>query len=136
MGKNETTAEFLVRLKTAFDETSPEAIDMDSFLARLDELISIINHNEKISTELSQLREDYQNRITGMLKAMAVAKNNDDEMRLVLDEIEELEKMPASLLLAKYKKVQTRFRVSFPASFGQLAQRPFKSKLLDNKNYQ
>lgn len=136
MEKIKKISEFLVQVKATLEQSNSEALDLDLLYEHLDPLITGLSEHEKISTELQQLRDDYQQRIAGMKKAIAVTKHNDDEMKLALTEIDNLRNLSVMDLIDCYKNTQTKFRVSFPASFGQLALNRSKSKHFDHQNYQ
>lgn len=136
MGKTESLTEYLARFKTAFEENHPETIDLDNFLIKIDEMITQLKEQHQSTAQLLLLKNDYQTRIAGMLKAIAVAKGNEDQMKMALTEIEQLEQLTASALIECYKKVQLRFRTTFPASFGQLVSSTSSAQPLEIKNYQ
>jgi hypothetical protein len=106
-------AELMASLK---DDTMP-LLDFDRLATWLGEIGPLLAASESSGSELALLREDYVARISGMVKAIAVAdrKNNRYETALAL--IESFSGMAGSELVECYRRTCSRFRDCFPASF-------------------
>ncbi|MEA1980394.1 MAG: hypothetical protein U9N54_05410 [candidate division Zixibacteria bacterium] len=88
---------------------------------------TIISNNSELE-ELNILRQDYIQRLSGMLKAIAAVSRNKEETEEILNLIESFEQMPAMKLISIYRKVSAKFRNAFPTSFGITNQYSPKNK--------
>jgi hypothetical protein len=90
-----------------------------------DQLQLIREEQKQLSDSYQLLRDDYQARIVGMLKAIAVAdrthsssraetSRDHDSLSILLDS---LASMPANDLIRCYRKTAACFRNHFPGSF-------------------
>jgi len=98
-------------------------LDFDKLHKELMEITSTLDRYEQAMNELEVLRQDYIQRISGMAKAIAVAKRNNSSLGQVLDYIEQLSDLTAPELVEYYKKIQAKFHDAFPTSFGTLFSR-------------
>jgi hypothetical protein len=69
--------------------------------------------------DLQLLREDYQARITGMLKAIAIAERSRSRLDSLADLIDSLGRMSVEDLILCYRKTGAIFRDHFPGAIGQ-----------------
>ena len=66
----------------------------------------------------ARLRDDYEKRIGGMIKAVAAVDRKRDGWEEALALAEELPALSVEKLLKTYQRVAARIRDSFPGSFG------------------
>jgi hypothetical protein len=95
------------------------AIDFDSLADKLSQLQRDISTHASMRQELDLLRQDYQARIAGMLKAIAAVDRKRDSFDDALHAIESLPSLNCAELTETYRRVSARFRDTFPTSFGQ-----------------
>lgn len=100
-------------------------IDFDEVKKYLLSLKSSLSQYEHCQNELGVLREDYQNRIAGMVKAIATVERQSDSSNEALVYLDKLVELSAAELIAEYRKTSARFRSAFPTTFGLL---PARSK--------
>jgi hypothetical protein len=122
----ERARQFRSRLKA---ETMGE-IDFDSLELWLDEISPILSGCRKLTDELTLLRQDYEGRITGMVKALAAADRKGRSFEDALAEIDVLPRLSAHDLVACYRRTAARFRDTFPASYGITT--PYRSRATSN----
>jgi len=96
---------------------SIDEIDFDGLTQWLGEASALLENATAAIEEATLLRHDYRERISGMVKAIAVSSRRRENMQTALDYIEGLPHLSATELIAEYKKTQARFRDAFPASF-------------------
>ena len=94
-----------------------EQIDFDLLLTRLEACRERLVQMDCQFQELSLLRADYTDRISGMVKAIAAVTGTKEAMREALMLIESLETVSAEAMIALYRKIRARFRDHFPFSF-------------------
>lgn len=96
--------------------------------------ISFQKRAENAESELKILREDYINRIAGMVKAVAAVERGRDRSADAVVYLEELIELGASGLIEEYRRTSARFRSAFPTSFGL---GPFASRTVGKmKNFE
>jgi len=97
-------------------EEKMSVIDFDRLKSWLGEIAPILDESESRRADLAALRQDYEGRIAGMAKAIAVAdRKGKFESALAL--IESLPHMTIAELMACYQRTSARFRDTFPGSF-------------------
>ena len=97
-----------------------EVVDFDRLIINLNEVSNLASSIERVQSELVLLRNDYIGRISGMAKAVAVASHRRDDMEELLEFVNTLDNSSSEKLLKAYRKIQSKFQDSFPASFGLL----------------
>jgi hypothetical protein len=102
-------------------DESLELIDFDELRQTLGELASVASSYEEKSDELTRLRNDYRQRIIGMLKANLACRQNEEETELAARLSEESD-IKAAELIRLYHQTAARFRDNFPNNFRYLAQ--------------
>ena len=95
-------------------------IDFDRLGADLGQIRDAMSSMTSAADELACLRQDYQQRISGMIKAVAAVDRKRDRSKDALEMIESLQELEAPELIRCYRTVSARFRDSFPASLGLL----------------
>lgn len=95
-------------------------IDFDEVSKELLHLCSALEQSEHYRNELNQLREDYQNRIAGMVKAITAVERKQNDTEDTIAYLENLVELSAAELIAEYRKTSARFRSAFPTTFGPL----------------
>ena len=93
-------------------------IDFDKLTDWLQELKASLAKSCELQSELKLMREDYLNRIAGMVKAVTIVERSSGSTEKVLTYLEDLEKLSAAELLEQYRKTSNRFRIAFPTTFG------------------
>ena len=107
--------EGVVRL---LDETNLAKIDFDDLRARLSNLCTQLGAESARAEDHALLRQDYEQRVAGMVKAIAAVDRKRDRWDEAVTLVEELPAMPAARLIETYRRVAARFRDCFPGSFG------------------
>jgi len=92
----------------------------------------ILKESGELKEQLHLYREDYISRIGGMVKAIAVAEKHPNRLEEAVAYLESLTKLSANDLIEQYRRISTRFRDAFPASFGLALKR--NSKATGQKN--
>jgi hypothetical protein len=114
---NQTVEQMLADLT---NEQLP-VIDFDRLANLLTQQAGELKALKKVRREAEILRADYESRIGGMLKAIALADRKREKIDEALEEVQSLATMSGAELVESYRLVSARFRDSFPTSFGQLA---------------
>ncbi len=100
------------------DDNNLGALDINQIKQTILLIKNTIESNNSGLEELNTLRQDYIQRVSGMLKAIAAVCRNKEETEEILNLIESFEQMPAVKLISIYRKVSAKFRNAFPTSFG------------------
>ncbi len=100
------------------DDNNLAALDLSQIKQTILLMKNTIASNNSELEELNILRQDYIQRVSGMLKAIAALSRNREETEEILNLIESFEQMPAAKLTSIYRKVSAKFRNAFPTSFG------------------
>lgn len=120
-----------VQKNKAENETAMEISD-DKVNEILYPEISLQKRAEKAESELKILRDDYQNRIAGMVKAIAAVDRSRNKSNEAVQYLEALVELTAPELIEEYRRVSARFRSAFPTSFGLAPFAPGISKGVKN----
>ncbi len=110
----------ITRLGGALDTETVTVLDLDEFRARLEDLAAALDDNDTVAESLARLRRDYEERIAGMLKAIAAADRSRTAFAEALTEIKNLPSLSTAQLIERYRTVSARLRHHFPTSFGPL----------------
>lgn len=94
-------------------------IDFDKHRQWLSDLAAMLNAHEQQIDELQLLRDDYIDRISGMVKAIAAARSKEGRMEQAMDFLDELPSLSALELTKQYRRISAIFRDSFPISYGR-----------------
>lgn len=98
-------------------ESLPQ-IDFDKLKGTLSLLLEELPNLYLSGDELSLLRKDYIERISGMVKAITAARQNREDLESTLEYLESLSNKKSDELVKQYRIISARFRDTFPASFG------------------
>jgi hypothetical protein len=109
--------EQLTALHEALTEEHLTLIDFDQIAELLTEAEKSLTGQIALQDELSQLRQDYERRIAGMAKAIAVADRAQGTASQLVDLIDSLGDLSSRELVDCYHRVAARFRDMFPASY-------------------
>ncbi len=120
MKTSDNLTSYFVDLSEQIRSARLDEMDFDTLLTRLGELAALLEDYECMQAELRILREDYCLRISGMLKAIAVAGRKQDGLKLAEEQAETLGQVSADNLIALYRRTQAKFHDTFPSSFGGL----------------
>jgi len=104
-------------LKSLNAEDLPQ-IDFDKLKGSMTLLLDELPKLYFSSNELSLLRKDYIERISGMVKAITAACHSRDDLEGTLEYLESLSDKRSEELVKQYRIISARFRDTFPASFG------------------
>lgn len=107
--------EGVVRL---LDETSLARLDFDELRARLTGVCASLESHGQSAGNHALLRQDYEQRIAGMIKAVAAVDRKRDRWEEAAASVDELPTLTAGELIERYRRVAARFRDCFPGSFG------------------
>ena len=99
------------------DETMP-LVDFDEMKEWIGRQQNLLKTFEEARIELEILRDDYQKRIAGMVKAIAVTDRHRDRYQAALQLVDELQSMSGEDLINCYRRTSARFRDMFPTSLG------------------
>jgi len=120
--KTDKHSEYIAHLIQTLSDESMSSIDFDHLKVRLGEIGKELALHQDLQEQLQLLRDDYTQRIAGMIKAMAALERKTDAWGDALSLVDSLSSMGASELVDCYRRTAARFRDSFPASFGLLHQ--------------
>ena len=118
MTDHNNSQKYLDELLISLSGDKLSEIDFDKLTDWLQELkVSLVNSSE-LQTELKLMREDYLNRIAGMVKAITIVERSSGSTEKVLAYLEDLENLTAAELIEQYRKTSHKFRIAFPTTFG------------------
>ena len=109
---------YLDELLISLTDDKLSEIDFDKLTACLQELKASLVNSCELQAELKLMREDYLNRIAGMVKAVTIVERSSTAPEKVLAYLEDLENSNAAELIEQYRKTSNRFRLAFPTTFG------------------
>lgn len=107
--------EGVVRL---MDEAGMARIDFDELRERLQAIGVELAALDKLAEGHTLLRQDCEQRIAGMIKAIAAVDRKRDNWNEAVAQVEELPTLAPAKLLEAYRRVAARFRDCFPGSLG------------------
>lgn len=106
---------------TMLADESVEKIDFDRIVELLKGNRETLEEREVLRGELSEIKEDYRARILGLLKANLACRENDEERELAIRLTDDTIEMSAGELMSYYRRISSRFRRNFPATFRNLS---------------
>jgi hypothetical protein len=113
---------YLEDVARLIDDTTMAQLDFDELKTRLLAIGSKLTATDELADEYALLRGDYEQRIAGMVKAIAAVDRKQDVWEEALEQVEKLSVLGSADLLATYRRTAAKFRDCFPGSFG--GQRP------------
>jgi len=113
---NKSHIAFLEELTERIDDSSVSLLDFDEIRKRLVELKDVLTEHHDLTGQLATLRKDYEQRVAGMVKAIAAVDRKRDTWQEALALVEQLPSLTAELLLEQHRRISARFRDTFPAS--------------------
>mgnify|MGYP001256757699 CR=1 FL=1 len=102
------------------DDEAFETIDFDALRLTLGAIVQGGDSQRRNTAELTCLKEDYRDRILGMLRANLVCRKNEEDADLACRLSGALDNITAAELIKMYGRTVRRFRENFPASFRYL----------------
>ena len=120
MEKDNQDKSYIAELLASLDERGLSLIDFDRLRNWLESSSSRWEQYDRAASELTVIREDYVQRVAGMIKALAAVDRKRDGWKQALELIDSLDNMSGQELVEAYRKTAVRFRDAFPASFGYL----------------
>ena len=130
MERDDNDLAYIAELCTALAAESVALLDFDRLRLWLSELGAALPSLYAAREEAAQLREDFHGRISGMLKAIAIAEKGKSAVDDALEIIDHLPDKSATELIGLYRRTQARFRDTFPAGYGMIIPRraPFQNE--------
>jgi hypothetical protein len=122
--KDNQNKNYIAGLLASLDERGMSLIDFDHLKQWLEQAAPGREQYDRTLAELAVMREDYKQRVAGMVKALAAVDRKRDGWQQALELIDSLDNLSAGELVATYRKTAVRFRDAFPASFGYLSAAP------------
>ncbi len=120
MDTNSQPLEFIRHAVACLDDTNLALLDFDTLRDHLTSLVSHLDQSEQASSQHALLRSDYEQRIAGMIKAIAAVDRKRGSVEDALARIDRLTALTTSELIAEYRRVSAAFRDSFPTTFHPL----------------
>lgn len=126
MEKSEDLMQRLDELAAICSPDHLAEIDFDRLRDSLTLQRDLLAEHETVRQGLATLRQDYIDRITGMVKAIAAvtkyagAARSTEAVKAALEYVQSLESKPATELIEHYRLTTARFRDAFPSTFGHL----------------
>ena len=117
-------SDYISGFLTLLADDKVSLIDFDELKKRLADIATALEQSSSQAEQLHLLKEDYTQRIAGMLKAIAVVDRTRSESQQALEFLEQLPSLKAQDLVETYRKVSARFRDAFPTSFGYRSGHP------------
>lgn len=117
---NTDITEYFAGLSRQLDDGDLSLIDFDELQQHLQRFSESTSAADEIAKEYALLRQDCQQRLAGMIKAIAAVDRKRDGYESALALVDELPSLSAGDLLRRYRQVSARFRDCFPASFAGL----------------
>ncbi len=108
---------FLKQTISSIEGESIAELDFDLLKSTLADMVAVLDEFQLAQNEKEILREDLIQRLSGMEKAIAVARKSRDSLETALLAIEELPRLDSRQLLMRYRKTRAKFRDTFPTSF-------------------
>jgi len=121
--RNEADLTYIAELHDALAAEAVTAIDFDRLRLWLEELAGALPDLFRAREESRLLREDYTLRISGMLKAIAVAESGQKPLADASELVDRMSVANVTELIDCYRRISARFRDTFPTSFGLIAAR-------------
>ena len=113
MERNDSDATYLNDVAGLIDEPTLTKIDFDDLTQRLTAIAARIRADGTLIDSHARLRDDYQIRIAGMIKAIAAVDRKRDGWAEALELVETLPSMSIDRLLQVQRRIATRFRNCF-----------------------
>ena len=113
--------DYLEGVVCLMDEAGMARIDFDELRERLLAIGIGLAALDKQAEGHILLRQDCEQRIAGMIKAIAAVDRKRDTWNEAVAQVEELPTLAPAKLLETYRRVAARFRDCFPGSFGALS---------------
>lgn len=120
MERTESDLAYLERIVAAIDDTELSCIDFDELKEQLQETANRLRVAVTLAGEHAKLREDYEKRIGGMIKAIAAVDRKRDAWEDAATLAGQLSEVDIDRLLELHRQIAARFRSHFPGSFGLL----------------
>ena len=126
MENNKDYNDYVSEIIASLASEGTSNIDFDQLSLWLNEQRTLESDLSGLRDELDIFRADYVQRISGMVKAIAVARRKSDSLESATELIESLGSLSAHDLVDCYRRVSARFRDTFPTSFAGLTKTPLR----------
>ena len=100
------------------DESCLARLDFDELRTHLQSISAILASLHELSEGHALLRQDLEQRIGGMIKAVAAVDRRREQWEEAAALVEQLPELTPARLLETHRRVAARFRDHFPGSFG------------------
>jgi len=100
------------------DESSMARLDFDELRAHLASTCTTLASIRDLTDGHALLRQDIEQRIGGMIKAVAAVDRRREQWEEAAALVEQLPDLTPARLLETHRRVAARFRDHFPGSFG------------------
>ena len=120
MMENENIVNQLDNYRNLLGDESLEMIDFDAMKSAIKEAGKRISELSPEHNELMILKEDYLNRIFGMLKANIICRKSDEDADTAVRLTEHGMAVPSGELISLYRKTAAVFRQNFSSTFSYL----------------
>jgi hypothetical protein len=122
MPQDNLNYEQIEEFRRRIDDEAMETIDFDAVGLALGEIVQSGRAERRVTAELTRLKEEYRDRILGMLRANLACRRDAEEAELAcrLSGEGALENITAEEWIKLYGQTVRRFRDNFPASFRYL----------------
>jgi hypothetical protein len=107
-------AAMLTELGELVTEHNLSRLDFDELRQWLTQAADLLTRGDSTAHDLQLMRDDYQARIAGMLKAVAAAERNQRNLESLADLISALDTLTVDDLLRTYRRTSAIFRDRFP----------------------
>lgn len=134
MADKQTELEYWTSLRERLTPEAVAGIDFDELDHQIEKLINRLEQTTESLSELTILRQEYERRLAGMIKAIAVAGKSRSALESAQAQIEQLSSANADELLKQYRAMSARFRDLFPGSLGFQRQLNRRSDPVRNGN--
>lgn len=124
--------EQIVTLQENLRDENLSLVDFDQLEETLREQLLKLEQLSQLSDEVQILREDYESRIGGMAKAIAVADRTNGAMSRSAEIVSSLPTLSGADLVNCYHQIAARFRDMFPASYTRLAANSTGGRVMKN----
>ena len=118
MEKDKSDIQYLEQVAMLLDDTNMSRLDFDELKQCLLTIRDTLSVQEELAIDHACLRKEFEQRITGMIKAIAAVDRKHSCWEEALALVEELPALRAEKLLETARRVAARFRDYFPGSYG------------------
>ena len=116
MADKPSELEYWTDLREQLSPASLARIDFDELDQRIERLVTDLPQLSQSLGDLAVLREEFEMRLAGMLKAIAAVERSRTSLESATCQIEQFPSLSAAELLKQHRATSARFRDLFPGS--------------------